>query len=105
MKIKKITDEKIIFDNGNEISYFHDQDCCENNYADFEQLEELALSYDFEEDLIFEKLDKQGFRFGDKGLMFFIPCYSEQNGYYSSDINICYNDNIVLHFDCEPDFD
>ena len=104
MKIKKITDEKIIFNNGNEISYFHEKDCCEDNYADFEQIEELALSYDFDEDLIFEKLNKQGFRFGDKRAMFFIPCYSIQNGYYSSDINILYNDNIVLHFDCEPDF-
>ena len=93
MKIKEVTDEAICFDNGNTIVYNHDQDCCEWNYADFEQLDDMALNYDFDEKLIFEKIDGSGFRFGDKKVMFFVPCYSCQNGYYSSDIDIHYDNS------------
>ena len=89
MKIKEITDERIIFDNGNYIECHHDQDCCEYNYADFKQIEDFAYSYDFDECLLFESLEC-GFRFGDRRRMFFVPCYSEQDGYYSSDLDIDY---------------
>ena len=34
MRILKITEDSIEFDNGKDISFEHDQDCCENNYAD-----------------------------------------------------------------------
>lgn len=108
MFIKEVTDNAIVFDNGSEITFDHDKDCCEYNFADFSQLEPLALSYDFEEVLRFEAVDKQGFRFGDSKMMFFVPCYSEQNGYYSSDIEIWYNGCVdlnraarVLFFDAE----
>lgn len=33
-------------------------------------------------------------------VMVFVPCYSEQNGYYSSDVDIYYNDKKVLNVDC-----
>lgn len=70
MYISEVTDERIIFDNGNFIEYYHEQDCCENNYADFKALENLAYDYDFNECLIFE-YNNYGFRFGDRGRMFF----------------------------------
>lgn len=100
MKISKVTDEKIIFDNGNTITFDHSHNGfgCEYNYADFTQLEEMALDYEFNENLIFEAVEDAGFRFGDKGMMFFIPCYSDQNGYYSCDIQIYYNGHEVLDF-------
>lgn len=101
MKISKVTVEAIIFDNGNEITFDHCPDCCEYNYADFEQIEDMALDYEFDENLIFEAVEDAGFRFGDKGMMFFIPCYSEQSGYYSSDIQIYYNQRQVLDFDAK----
>ena len=102
MKIKEINEEQILFDNGFKIEYDHYQDCCEVNYADFKQIEPMALNYEFDEDLLFEKVEDSGFRFGNKnGLMFFIPCYSEQNGYYVSDINIYYNNIKVLNLECE----
>ena len=47
MKILKITESSIEFDNGKEITFDHDQDCCEFNYADFEQLDSLAREVDF----------------------------------------------------------
>ena len=101
MKIKKVTEEVILFDNGTVITYDHCQDCCEDNYADFKQIESEALDYDFETELKFEAVKEAGFRFGDSRRMFFIPCYSEQNGYYSSDIDIYYKGEEVLSFEAE----
>ena len=97
MKIKSVSEGRILFDNGNSITFDHYQDCCECNYADFTQIDPDAFNYDFDEDLVFEDAKECGFRFGNKnGYMFFIPCYSEQNGYYSSDVDIYYNDELVL---------
>lgn len=110
MRIKEITDERITFDNGNYIAYDHEQDCCECNYADFSYLADEAgvMSYDFPEELMFEVVDGSGFRFGSAYRKFFIPCYSDQNGYYSSDIDIYYNtengDNLyTANFECLMD--
>lgn len=112
MKIKEVTDEHILFDNGNTITFDHEQDCCEYNYADFEMLTEnhVNYSYDFNEELIFEFIDEMGFRFGsiDEDCVMhwiFIPCYSFQNGYYSNEIDILYNGNQVLNGVCEEQID
>lgn len=106
MKIKQVNEEHILFDNGSIITFYHDQDCCECNFADFEQLEEAAMECEFPENLIFEKVDGSGFRFGGAGTyMFFVPCYSDQNGYYSSDIDIYFNGKQVLNFECEERID
>lgn len=116
MKIKQITEEKIIFDNGNFITYDHEPDCCEWNYADFEQLKDtVSMDIEFDEKLLFEAIDGYGFKFGNLGNMFFVPCYSYQNGYYSTDIQIYYGyDNKdgflsikeeVLYFNCEEKLD
>lgn len=103
MKIHKVSEYAIEFDNGREITSEHYPDCCECNYADFQQLVENnsdILDYDFENNLIFEKCDG-GFRFGDSKRMFFVPCYSEQNGYYSTDVDIYYDGHHVLNTDCD----
>ena len=106
MKIKTVTDEAIIFDNGNKITYDHDQDCCEWNYADFSILNPNVINYDydFNENLEFKAVDGQGFCFGAEEHWIFIPCYSEQNGYYSDDIDIYYNDELVLYTICKPEY-
>ena len=97
MRISKITEDTIEFDNGKEITFDHCLDCCEINYADFEQLDSLARDVDFSEPLVFESCD-YGFRFGNPPInMFFVPCYSIQNGYYSSLLDIWYDDKEVIH--------
>lgn len=111
MKISKITDKEIVFNNGRIITFDHDQDCCEWNYADFNYLKDEAgiMNYEFPDELDFEvvegkgKYDRgSGFRFGDKeGYMFFVPCYSEQNGYYTCDIDIYYMGEEVLSLSAE----
>ena len=101
MRILKITEDFIEFDNGKDISFEHDRDCCEINYADFEQLDSLAREVDFSEPLVFESCD-YGFRFGNPPIsMFFVPCYSIQNGYYSNLLDIWYDDKEVIRgIDC-----
>ena len=96
-KIKNITEEAIIFTDGTEITFDHEQDCCEYNYADFRQLDDIARSTDFNTKLLqFEKVD-YGFRFGNKpNKMFFVPCYSEQNGYYTDELDIYLNNKLIL---------
>lgn len=105
MKIKEVNDEKILFDNGNTITFDHEQDWCEYNYAQFDALEELAFEVEFDEDLTFEAVDGSGFRFGNlPQKMFFIPCYSSQNGYYSDYIDIYYNGENVTGLTCQEDY-
>ena len=102
MKIKDINEERILFDNGNTITYGHEQDCCECNYADFLQIDDIARNWDFDENLDFEAVEDTGFRFGNlPNKMVFVPCYSQQNGYYSSDIEIYYNNSQELYFNAE----
>lgn len=102
MRIKSVTEEAITFDNGNQITFDHSQDCCEYNYADFSILNPNNVYYDhdFNEDLTF-KTKEEGFVFGEKGAWIFIPCYSEQNGYYTTEIDIYYNGHRVLNFDAK----
>ena len=102
MKIKEVTDEYLLFDDGNIITYYHCPDCCEDNYAAFEEIDDIAWDYTFEKPLVFEKVEDCGFRFGNPGKMVFIPCYSKQNGYYSYVVDIYYSGGIGLdNVECE----
>ena len=96
MKVKKITSKYIEFDNGSKITFDHEQDCCEYNYADFMQLEDTGVeTEDFSEPLTFESTD-YGFRFGNPGKMYYVPCYSSQNGWYTTVVDIYYNGDEVV---------
>ena len=99
-KIKEIKETHILFTDGSEITYDHDQDCCEHNYADFEQLDDIARNATFSGDMKFESTEECGFRFG-TDRMYFVPCYSEQNGYYTNCLDIYYNGERVLCVEAE----
>ena len=102
MRIKDVTSDFILFDNKTYITSEHYRDCCEINYADFEQIEQSAFDVEFDENLVFEEVETQGFRFGSINTpMFFVPCYADQNGYYSSDVEIYYDSKQVLNVNCE----
>jgi len=102
MKVVKINDEMVLFDNGYKITYDHDQDCCECNYADFEQLRDTGIEKeDFSPDLIFVGVGDYGFRFGNPGKMYYVPCYSQQNGYYTYAVDIYYNNKLMLNLSGE----
>lgn len=96
-KICEVTDEHILFEDGTEITYGHNAECCEWNYADFTQIDDIAKATLFDtSDLKFEFCDNYGFRFGNKLTMCFVPCYSEQSGYYSEEVDIYLNGELVL---------
>lgn len=89
MKLKKVCGNQLLFDNGYILDTWHNQECCEDNYADFSNVADEVGDYEFnEKDLRLERVQDYGFRFGDNRKMFFVPCYTEQNGYYSSDIEV-----------------
>lgn len=102
-KIRGYKEDYLYFDNDMYIRAWHEPDCCEWNYADWENLDTEALTYDFDTSkLKFEEDDRYGFRFGDRPeRMFFVPCYSEQNGYYSNKLQLDYNGANVLECECE----
>ena len=106
MRIRKITETEIIFDNGNALSYYHEQDCCESVYADFENIQVLtklgancicSSELEFNEDLLnYIELQKDvGFTITDThGIKLLVSCYNRQNGYYSSELSLVYKGKI-----------
>lgn len=97
MKIKQIWEDNcpfnpcgqggILFDNNTGLIDYHEQDCCEHVYADFSNLDSGILKHKFES--ISLEDTREGFRFGD-ARKYFVPCYNEQNGYYSDYLEIWY---------------
>lgn len=88
-KIEKAEDGggTIFFDNGINIEFYHDADCCEFNYIDWESLIDCLIP-DMEYNVIkIEELDT-GFKFLD---YITVNCYSEQNGYYSNSMEFVVN--------------
>jgi hypothetical protein len=102
-RIVKTEENLIKFDDGTEITCDHWQDCCEHNYADCEQIDDLAKAYNFNtKKLRFVFIYGSGFCFGDRPeRMFFVPCYSEQNGYYTTDLDIYLNGGLQGTIECE----
>ncbi len=93
--------EGILFDNGKVLDVVHWDDCCENHWADIDVLRTYNVSTttgketsifipDFSgtPDMI-QPIENMGFNLvatnGDK---FFIPCYGENNGYYSTNLTL-----------------
>lgn len=93
IKVSKICGSHIGFTDGSYIDYDHEQDCCEHNYADFEALKDdvLFMQKEFEK-LTIERAD-DGFSIYLDGERFFCPCYSYQNGYYSSSVDVFYKNS------------
>lgn len=93
MKIIEITNKQITFDNECYLTYGHEMDCCEHNYADFIQLEDTGIEdeeFEFNENMF--ELCEHGFRLVAKNNnKYFIPCYSVQNGWYSTELDIYLN--------------
>lgn len=72
------------------ISYDHDQDCCENVYADFSSVKyhiEKLIDKNVKE-IVFKGIEEIGFLIcfyfdWEDSEKIFVPCYNSQNGYYS----------------------
>ena len=84
MKVTKINLEGVMFDNGTQVTHKHDQQCCENVYADWEQLRDTDIKDKDFKKIEIEKVKGSGIRLNG----YFVPCYDLQNGYYSSNLEI-----------------
>lgn len=104
MKIKRIEEDKIVFDDDSELRYYHDQDCCEHVYADFMYIKDYNCLGKNKNETVFElEFDLSNLKskieiVKDEGICLldknnnkiFIPCYDVQNGYYSSELELKY---------------
>jgi len=102
MKIKSICEDGITFDNGSMLTHYHNQDCCEAVYADWGNMiamtesegNELKLSdYDFFDNILDSvvPIKRLGFYLVTmQGLCIRVDCYDIQNGYYSSNLELCH---------------
>lgn len=109
IKIVEITEDYIKFSNGYKLIYKHQQDCCENVYADFEYAKQYNTLGSYKDKTIFDVEFEVDFYVNDgiklvkdlgfvifsanvhggyytTGSPIFIPCYNEQNGYYSTNL-------------------
>jgi hypothetical protein len=99
-EIVSIEDGKFTKKDGNFIDIVdeHDQDCCEHVYADWDAVklyEKDLLGKTFKE-LVIKGIEGAGFllcfyKDWEKSVKIFVPCYNEQNGYYSSDLSLIIN--------------
>ena len=95
-KIIKINSEFIEFDNGYKLLSEHDQDCCEQHYLYFNDLDiedTKNLEFDLNNENFFEKLE--GYGIGLKPILGFpirIPGYGSNNGHYSTNLTLLLTD-------------
>lgn len=100
MKITSYKENYIEFSNGGFIECYHYANCCEYNWADFDAaFNESDLNIEF--DYFTVKPKECGILItlyhcphkvlGTYNKKVWVPCYSEQNGYYSFDIDVEYS--------------
>lgn len=91
-KVIKVESDCLIFENGYKLYSNHKQDCCENHYLDFSQLtinDFLGLEFDLDEDSFFRRIEYYGIELIPlSGWSVRVPGYAENNGYYSSDLEL-----------------
>ena len=101
--IAEITDNRINLSNECYIEATHDQDCCEHNYADFKSLLDTSIMGVEHNTISFD--DWEG---GIRINGYAVNCYSDQNGYYSTEITFLLREpwgSIILAYEgrCEMD--
>lgn len=92
LKVVKIWNEGLEFDNGMKLYSDHDQDCCEWHYmslSDLELEDFEGLEFDLSNDDFFERIEGYGIALKPKnGFPIRIPAYGDNNGYYSSNLSL-----------------
>lgn len=96
VKVIKVETESIVFENGVQLYSNHDQDCCESHYLSFEHItisDFNGLEFDLTGESFFNKIEGYGIELVPlQGHSVKVPGYGYNNGYYSSDLQLCLND-------------
>lgn len=104
VKVKELPGDEIVFTDGTRLFSDHDQDCCENHYLDFSNLELTdfeGLEFDLSNDNFLQKVDGYGIRLVPlNGHAVSIPGYGSNNGYYSTNLTL-----VVLNGGIKKTFD
>lgn len=108
-------DQFIKFDNGEMLSSHHEQECCEDVYADFGGMQVMGVQpenfvyaheLDFFENVLDSIVPIEGLGFylvSKQGICILVPCYNDQNGYYSSDLALYYKGKKLDISECVKD--
>lgn len=90
LKVVKLENDVIIFENGTKLYSNHHGDCCEQHYL---SMDDLTISdfegceFDFSNDNFFRRIEGYGIELVPvTGFSVKIPGYADNNGYYSSDL-------------------
>lgn len=112
MRFLSAEDALMKFDDGTTITSDYSPICCEYNYADFSAcVDDELRNNEFDSIALGSVVEDAGFNLIIKGLphkilgkydkTYFVPCYSEQNGYYSNNLTIYINNIPVCNLDAE----
>ncbi len=96
VRVVKVYSDSLTFDNGVTLYSNHEQDCCESHWLCFNDLslEDFeGLEFDLSNDSFFERVNGYGIALKPIfGHPVRIPGYGENNGYYSSDLELIISD-------------
>lgn len=98
MKVISNKENEVKFDNGLTLFGYHSQDCCEENYLDFDQLPVGTELPDLTatEFVAAISLKKDGFTVKDAaGLPKWVQARSSQNGYYGDGVDLVVADGSI----------
>jgi hypothetical protein len=92
LKVVKVVNDVIEFDNGIQLYSDHDQDCCEHHYLSMSDLsisDFEGLEFDLTNDDFFKRIEDYGIELVPiNGHSVKIPGYGYNNGYYSSELTL-----------------
>lgn len=109
------TESYILFDNGEKLSSEHNDDCCEQVYADFQNMQVMGQreknyvdsnELDFFENILDSIVPIEGLGFylvSKQGICLLVSCYNVQNGYYSDYLELNYMGKTKNISSCVPD--
>lgn len=93
LKVIRIGEEEIEFNGGIKLYSNHESDCCEHHYLSFKDLtlaDFEGLEFDLTNDNFFKKVDGYGIELIPvKGFPVRVPGYGYNNGYYSTQLELC----------------
>ena len=97
LKVVKVDEDCIVFENGIQLYSNHNRDCCESHYLSMQDLtidDFNGLEFDLTNDNFFKRIEGYGIELIPvNGHSVKIPGYYYNNGYYSSNLDLIISDN------------